>query len=67
MWKLEYTYLAANVPQGHWVIVGGVSSGASWVDPTEFVHVVMDVGSSYGNTLKHNDLIHFNTIFILCS
>lgn len=53
MWKLEYTYLAANVPQGHWVIVGGVSSGASWVDPTEFVHVVMDVGSSYGNTLKH--------------
>ena len=53
MYEWGCTDLAANVPHGHRVIVGGVRSGAGWVDPTEFVHVVMDVGGSYENTLKH--------------
>lgn len=50
---LHHTYLAASIPHGHWVVVGGVSSGARWVDPTELVHIVMDVGGSYENTLNH--------------
>lgn len=49
---LEHTYLAANVPHGHRIIVGGVGSGASRVDPAEFVHVVVHEGSSYNNKLK---------------
>ena len=40
----ERTDLAAHIPHGHRVVVGGVCSGASGVDPAEFVHVVMDVG-----------------------
>lgn len=43
------TYLAPNIPHGHRVIVGGVSSGTSWVDPAEFVHVVMHEGSTCEN------------------
>lgn len=40
------TDLASRVPHGDWVVVGGVSSGARWVDPAELVHVVVDVRSS---------------------
>lgn len=43
------TYLAPNIPHGHGVIVGGVGSRASRVDPAEFVHVVMREGSAYEN------------------
>lgn len=57
------TYLAANIPHGHRVVVGGVSSGASWVDPAEFVHVVMHEGGSYGN----NNIMMFQHILVFCS
>lgn len=43
------TYLAPHVPHGDGVVVRGVSSGASWIDPTEFVHIVVDVCSSCRN------------------
>ena len=58
------TYLAADVPHGHWVVVGGVGSGAGWVDSTEFVHVVMDVSGTYKNTVIHQRV---NALFMLCS
>lgn len=60
MLKQDCTYLAANVPHGHRVVVGGVGSGASRVDPTEFVHVVVDEGRSYRNILNRG---HFKLIF----
>lgn len=40
------TNLASHGPHGDWVVVGGVRSGARWVDPAEFVHIVVDEGSS---------------------
>lgn len=46
------TDLASRVPHGDWVVVGGVSSGARWVDPAEFVHIVVDECSSCEQALK---------------
>lgn len=48
------TDLASRVPHGDWVVVGGVRSGARWVDPAELVHVVVDVCSSCKQAWKKN-------------
>lgn len=42
----SYTDLTASVPEGDWVVVGGVGPGACWVDATQLLHVVADEGVS---------------------
>lgn len=51
----ECTYLATSVPHGHGVVVGGVRSGASRVDPAELLHVVMDVGCGCYNDFNERN------------
>lgn len=62
---MRATDLASRVPHGDWVVVGGVSSGARWVDPAELVHVVVDICSSCKQAwkkTKQNKNCHFNNL-----
>lgn len=54
--RAEGTDLAANVPHGHWVVVGRVGPEAAGVDTAELVHVVVDVsGACEQNTASSQE------------
>lgn len=55
--SVRCTDLAAGVPQGHWVVVGGVCPGACWIDAAQLLHIMTDVGIRCREHIRNEYLV----------